>query len=500
MVHRRPGTPLVPLTGDRRDQLPDRERAERPLRAAASRPGGTPGRDARGGLGGRPVHPARGGRRRRDHGLAAGARLGRAPPGTGARPGRPLPRRLRRPPGALRAQPRGGRRLPGVAPGRGGGVPPGGAARSAHGLERRPAHLGAPVRDRTAARGALLLREQLPRRPRGRGRRRRHDGVRPRVRLGRRPGQRDGHPVPHREERPRRARAAVPVRRADAGGAELRRAPGAGGLHMLTTRVIACFDVKGGRVTKARRFQDNVDVGDAAEVARLMYADGVDEIVFYDITASPERRRADLETVRAMAHNVFVPLTVGGGVRDLEDMHAVLAAGAEKISIDSMAVRNPALITAGSREFGRQCMVLSMQVQRVEVSAAVPSGYEVFIDGARVATGMDALEWARRGEELGAGEIVVNSIDQDGTHTGYDLEITRAVADAVHVTVIASGGAGTPEHVAHAFRAGASAAIVSSMLYSPRLEQNYTVDDIKRALSEDFGLPVRPSAEAASSR
>ena len=134
---------------------------------------------------------------------------------------------------------------------------------------------------------------------------------------------------------------------------------------MLTTRVIACFDVKGGRVTKARRFQDNVDVGDAAEVARLMYADGVDEIVFYDITASPERRRADLETVRAVAHNVFVPLTVGGGVRDLEDMHAVLAAGAEKISIDSMAVRNPTLITAGSREFGRQCMVLSMQVQRV---------------------------------------------------------------------------------------------------------------------------------------
>jgi cyclase len=269
---------------------------------------------------------------------------------------------------------------------------------------------------------------------------------------------------------------------------------------VLTTRVIACFDVKGGRVTKARRFQDNVDVGDAAEVARLMYADGIDEIVFYDITASPERRRADLDTVRAVAHNVFVPLTVGGGVRDLEDMHAVLAAGAEKISIDSMAVRDPALITAGSTEFGRQCMVLSMQVQRVGVSAAVPSGYEVFIDGARVATGMDALEWARRGEELGAGEIVVNSIDQDGTHTGYDLEITRAVADAVRVPVIASGGAGTPEHVAHAFRAGASAAIVSSMLYSPRLEQNYTVDDIKRALSEDFGLPVRSTAEAASGR
>jgi imidazole glycerol-phosphate synthase subunit HisF len=269
---------------------------------------------------------------------------------------------------------------------------------------------------------------------------------------------------------------------------------------VLTARVIACFDVKGGRVTKARRFEDNVDVGDAAEVARLMYADGVDEIVFYDITASPERRRTDLETVRAVARNVFVPLTVGGGVRNLEDMHAVLAAGAEKISIDSMAVRDPSIVTAGSKEFGRQCMVLSMQVKAVAPSPSIPSGYEIFIDGARVATGKDALEWARRGEELGAGEIVVNSIDQDGTHTGYDLGITRAVADAVSVPVIASGGAGTPEHVAGAFQAGASAAIVSSMLYSPRLEQNYTVDDIKRALAGEFGLPVRPTSEAASAR
>ena len=269
---------------------------------------------------------------------------------------------------------------------------------------------------------------------------------------------------------------------------------------MLTTRVIACFDVKAGRVTKARRFQDNIDVGDAAEVARRMYADGIDEVVFYDIAASPERRRADLETVRAVAENIFVPLTVGGGVRDLEDMHAVLGAGAEKISIDSMAVRDPSLVTAGSKEFGRQCMVLSMQVKRVERTGAIPSGYQVFIDGARVATGMDALEWACRGEALGAGEIVVNSIDRDGTHTGYDLEITHAVADAVRVPVIASGGAGTPEHVAQAFLAGASAAIVSSMLYSPRLERNYTVDDIKRALSDGHGLPVRPTAEAASAR
>jgi cyclase len=139
-----------------------------------------------------------------------------------------------------------------------------------------------------------------------------------------------------------------------------------------------------------------------------------------------------------------------------------------------------------------------MQVKRVEPDEKLPSGYEVFIDGARVATGMDALAWARRGEDLGAGEIVVNSIDQDGTHSGYDLEITQAVAAAVNLPVIASGGAGTPEHVARAFRAGASAAIVSSMLYSPRLEQNYTVDDIKRELNDRFGLAVRPTAEAAS--
>jgi cyclase len=139
-----------------------------------------------------------------------------------------------------------------------------------------------------------------------------------------------------------------------------------------------------------------------------------------------------------------------------------------------------------------------MQVKRVEPSASIPSGYEVFIDGARLATGMDALGWARRGEDLGAGEIVVNSIDNDGTHAGYDLDVTRQVAEAVHVPVIASGGAGTPEHVARAFQAGASAAIVSSMLYSPRLDRNYTVDDIKRALGGDFGLPVRPTSEAAT--
>jgi len=264
---------------------------------------------------------------------------------------------------------------------------------------------------------------------------------------------------------------------------------------LLTNRLIACFDVRDGRVTKARQFLDNIDVGDAGLIAEKMYADQIDEIVFYDILASAERRRADLDTVRAVAHQVFVPLTVGGGIRSLDDMHAVLDAGAEKISIDSMAVRNPPIVAEGSREFGRQCMVLSMQVKRVEPTPTIPSGYEVAIDGARVFTGLDAVEWARRGEDLGAGEICVNSIDQDGTHQGYDLTITRAIAEAVHVPVIASGGAGASAHVVDAFRVGASAAIISSLLYSPRLERNVSVRELKADLVA-AGLDVRPYLES----
>ena len=262
---------------------------------------------------------------------------------------------------------------------------------------------------------------------------------------------------------------------------------------MLTRRLIACFDVLNGKVTKARQFQDNIDVGDAAEVAVAMYDDQIDEIIFYDITASAERRPLDLATVRAVATKVFVPLTVGGGIRSLADMHRALDAGAEKVSIDSMAVRQPDIIRQGSREFGRQCVVLSTQVKRVPVTPTIPSGYEVAIDGARVMTGMDAVEWVRRAEDLGAGEVCVNSIDQDGTHQGYDLEITRRVSEAVNIPVIASGGAGTVEHIADAYReAGASAAIISSMLYSPRMERNLGVEELKRDLVERFHVPMRP--------
>jgi len=261
---------------------------------------------------------------------------------------------------------------------------------------------------------------------------------------------------------------------------------------VLTKRVVACFDVIAGRVTKAQQFQDNIDVAAADELATRLYDDQIDEIVFYDITASSERRQIDLDTVRAVARRVFVPFTVGGGIRSIDDMFEVLKAGAEKISVDSMAVRDPDIIRQGAEAFGRQCIVLSTQVKDVGIRPGIPSGYEVFVDGARTATGMDAIEWVQRGADLGAGEICVNSIDRDGTASGYDLDITRAVADSVNVPVIASGGAGTVEHIADGLTAGgASAAIISSILYSPRFERNLGVREIKDGLAA-HGIPTRP--------
>jgi cyclase len=264
---------------------------------------------------------------------------------------------------------------------------------------------------------------------------------------------------------------------------------------MLTKRLIACFDVIDGRVTKAQQFQDNIDVAPAEDLARQLYDDQIDEIVFYDITASAEKRKIDLDTVRRVARQVFVPFTVGGGIRSVDDMFEVLKAGAEKISVDSMAVRDPDIIREGAEAFGSQCIVLSTQVKRVGARPGTPSRYEVFIDGAREATGLDALEWVRRGEALGAGEIVVNSIDRDGTASGYDLEITRAVADAVNVPVIASGGAGTVDHIAGGLTdGGAQAAIISSILYSPRFDRNVGVRELKTGLAER-GVTTRPYLE-----
>ena len=239
---------------------------------------------------------------------------------------------------------------------------------------------------------------------------------------------------------------------------------------MLAKRIIPCLDVRDGRVTKGVQFLENADVGDPVAMARHYYQQGADEIVFYDITASNERRGIMLDVVRAVAREIFIPFSVGGGLRTLDDMRAVLLAGAEKVSIDSGAVRNPAIISQGARAFGSQCIVLSMQVKRIDKMAGkrpgVPSGYEVVIDGGRQFTGKDAIEWAREGERLGAGELCVNSIDRDGTNLGYELELTRAVSEAVTIPVIASGGAGEPEHLRQAFTIGAAdAAIVASIVH-----------------------------------
>ncbi len=259
---------------------------------------------------------------------------------------------------------------------------------------------------------------------------------------------------------------------------------------MLTKRLIACFDIIGGRVTKAVQFQDNIDVAPAEDLAVTMYEAGIDELIFYDVTASAEKRGIDIETVKKVARCVFIPFTVGGGIKNLNDMYEALKAGAEKISVDSMAVRNPEIIADGAKAFGSQCVVLSTQVKR---TAKMPSGYEVYIDGARRATGLDAVEWIRRGQELGAGEICLNSIDNDGTLSGYDLSLMKLAEKHVSVPLIASGGAGTPEHLKTLFtETDTQAAIISSMLYSPRMEKNYTVRELKETLMQS-GLPMRPA-------
>jgi cyclase len=244
-----------------------------------------------------------------------------------------------------------------------------------------------------------------------------------------------------------------------------------------------------GRVTKAVQFQDNIDVAPAEVLAGEMYDKQIDELIFYDIYASHEKRPPDIETVKKVAARVFIPFTVGGGVKTLEDMYEVLKAGAEKISVDSMAVRNPEIIREGAKAFGSQCVVLSTQVKREEGFA---SGYQVYIDGARTATGLDAIEWLKRGEDLGAGEICLNSIDCDGTLNGYDLELMKKAEAAVRVPLIASGGAGKPEHLSDVFsQTQTQAAIISSMLYSPRLEKNYTPQELKSFLLEK-NVAIRP--------
>lgn len=253
---------------------------------------------------------------------------------------------------------------------------------------------------------------------------------------------------------------------------------------MLEKRVVVCLDVRDGRTTKGIRFRDNVDVGDPVEMARFYYEQGADELVFYDITASAEKRRIRIDTVRRVAEAVFIPFSVGGGISTMEEMREVLLAGAEKVSLNSPAVRNPRLISQGAALYGRQCIVLGMDALR---DPAMPSGYRVVIDGGRTPTDLDALAWARQAEELGAGEIVLNSIDADGTKAGYEIELTRTVSEAVGVPVVASGGAGEPAHLLEVLSRGrADAALVASMVHYGE----YTVAGIKDFLSK-AGVPVR---------
>ena len=255
---------------------------------------------------------------------------------------------------------------------------------------------------------------------------------------------------------------------------------------MLTKRIIPCLDVRAGRVTKGVKFKNNVDLGDPVEMA-VGYSDGgADELVFYDITASAERRPIDIGMVEAVARAVRIPFAVGGGISTVADMERVILAGAEKVSVNSLAVRNPDIIGEGAREFGAQCIVLGMDPVRSD-NPACPSGYEITTRGFREFTGMDAVEWAKRAVEMGAGEIVVNSVDADGTRAGFELTVTRLVAEAVPVPVVASGGAGKPSHLADAFKlAHADAAIVAGMVHTGE----WTIAQIKEELVA-ADVPIR---------
>ncbi len=253
---------------------------------------------------------------------------------------------------------------------------------------------------------------------------------------------------------------------------------------MLKKRIIICLDVKDGRTTKGVKFQNNIDIGDPVEMAAEYYRQNVDELVFYDIMASARGRGPILDLISRVASQVFIPFCVGGGIGTLEDIRSTIMAGAEKVSLNSQAVKNPDLIAQGARVFGSQCMVLGMDAAR---DTTMPSGYRVYINGGRVATELDAKEWALRAVELGAGEIVLNSIDADGTRDGYELNLTRMISQAVPVPVIASGGGGKPQHLVDVLTdANADAALIASMVHSG----DYTVGDIKEELSK-AGVPVR---------
>ncbi len=256
---------------------------------------------------------------------------------------------------------------------------------------------------------------------------------------------------------------------------------------MLTRRIIPCLDVTGGRVVKGTQFLELRDAGDPVELAAYYDAEGADELTFYDITASSDEREIMIETVRRVAKQVFIPLTVGGGVRKVDDMYNLLRAGADKVSVNTAAITNPALITEGATRFGSQCIVLS-----IDAAATPGGGWEVRTHGGRRGTGIDAVEWARRGVALGAGEIVLNSIDADGTREGYELGLTAAVSRVVRVPVVASGGAGSLAHLSSALEAGAHAVLAASIFHF----RQHTIREAKDFLTSR-GFPMRAVAPVA---
>jgi imidazole glycerol-phosphate synthase subunit HisF len=254
---------------------------------------------------------------------------------------------------------------------------------------------------------------------------------------------------------------------------------------MLSKRVIPCLDVDRGRVVKGTNFVNLRDAGDPVEVAKRYEVEGADELVFLDITASHEQRNIILDVVRRTAEVVFMPLTTGGGIRTLEDIRALLKAGSDKVSINSAACRDPEFVRQAARRFGSQCIVVNIDPKRVTRDGR--EFWEVHINGGRIGTGLEAVAWARRVEELGAGEIVLTSMDADGTKDGYDIEITRAVTDAVTIPVVASGGAGCPAHLAEAIlEGGAEAALAASIFHFGE----YTIRETKEVM-RSRGIPVR---------
>jgi len=256
---------------------------------------------------------------------------------------------------------------------------------------------------------------------------------------------------------------------------------------MLSKRLIACLDVRDGRLAKSVQFVNTIDIGNPIEKARQYYKDGIDELVFYDITASRDNRDIVIKFVEEVASQIFIPFSVGGGIRSVEDATKLRMAGAEKINVNTAAVKRKKLISEIAHAIGSQSTVLSMDVRRTGKIERIPSGYEVVINDGTIPTGIDAVEWAKLGEELGAGELVVNSIDADGTKEGYELKLTRMIADLVRVPVIASGGAGKPEHLYEAFAEGyADGALVASILHYGE----YTCRQLKEYLHHR-GIKVR---------